>query len=177
MSQEVLHLDYDLSLQDFRLYWWDTFKKTLPNVATFWGSAAVICFSLAFIFRDWVRETLILAGIGVIMLLIPIVMTIFSYHQYITYCKKTVADFSGQEKSVHFTFKTDSDGFECISGNDYSFISWNSVSSISEEKDYFVFERKGQPFLIPKSAFYGEEQLNFFRRLAANKLGEAKLLN
>jgi hypothetical protein len=178
MSGETLHLDYDLSLQDYRRYWRDSFKKTLPNIASLWGFGTLFCLVMAFFFGDSARDFVIFTGIAALLFLLPILSTIFNYHHYMTYCKKILAGLSATDKNVHFTFKTGGDGFECMNGKDFSFTSWSSISTVSEEKDYFILLRRGQPILIPKSAFRGEEQLIFFRALIVENLaGEAKLLN
>ncbi len=74
MDKETLHLDYTLHYSDFRQSWLDSYKKSLPNIFTFWGTAFVISLILLIITDDKLLFTLISFTLGAI----PISIAVFN---------------------------------------------------------------------------------------------------
>jgi hypothetical protein len=175
---ESLILDYRPELKHFRQYWFEYLKESLPNTLSFWGSAFGLSLVCVYVFRNSNPEFLIFIILSGIIFTVPTLMTLFSYQDFMTSAKKQLSSLSETEKTYHLTFKPNSDGFECVSGKDFSFISWSSVKQISEKDTYFVFNCKTQPFIVPKDVFHNENELRYFRSLlTVNSSDNVQLLN
>jgi hypothetical protein len=174
MKQEILHLDYELNLKDYSKIWVDLFKESLPSLIFFWGIAVVL--SLLGLF--FTNEKLVFTLTTITFSAIPTYIALSSYQNYMNQAKKAFEQLSDNQKRIHLTFQSNSEGFECMSGKNFSHISWESIKDVNENEDHFIFGMAGNFFLIPKIALRNDDQINLLRKLILSNLGEkAKLLN
>lgn len=177
-ENETLILDGRINLQDYRDYWFEEFKGSLSNTLAFWGTAIAISLWLVFLSRDSTNLFVFFLFVSSILFFIPILLTLFSYQNFVKTARRYVQSLTDEEKNFTYTFSLDSDGFECLHGRSYSFIAWSSIESVTEKLNYFVLVRQIQPFLISKTDFRNAVQIESFRLILAAKLGDkTKLLN
>jgi uncharacterized membrane protein YraQ (UPF0718 family) len=181
MTQEnqILHLDYEVNLDQYRQIWFDLFKQGLPNALAFWGTGILLGI-LAAILLPRTRNELLVALIVLGFLIIFVLYSIYSsYQNFMRQAKKIFAGLNETQKSVSLIFNSDSDGFESINGKNFSHTAWDSIKSVDEKTLYFIFRlSSGAMFYVPKTAFGGETRMDFFRALLETNLGEKiNLLN
>ena len=175
---EGLILDCRADFKHYRQYWFEHFKESLPNTLVFWGTAFVLSIICVYLFRNSMPEFLVFISLSGVIFAVPTLMTLFSYQSFIATTKKQFSSLTETERTYHLTFKPNSDGFECVSGKNFSFISWDSVKEINEKDAYFIFNRQTQPFFVPKAVFRDENEIRYFRNLlTANVTGSIKLLH
>lgn len=175
MDNQTLHLDYEIAPEIFRRVWIDDFKKTLPATLAFWGTGFLCSLLLLFLLKGGA----FFMFLSLTFAAVPTWILIQNYRVYNAEARRQIAELAASNKNIHLAFSTESDGFDCVSGGDYSHISWKTVKSIDERKEYFIFHLKGSSsFLLPKYAFRHDTEADFFRSLVAVKTGvEVKLLN
>lgn len=181
MTQEnqILHLDYEVSLDQYRQIWFDYFKAGLPNSLAFWGTGIVVG-TLATILLPKTRGELIVALLlrGFLIIFV-LYLNYFSYQNYMRQAKKIFYGLNEAQKSVSLIFNPDSDGFETVNGKNFSHIAWESVKSVEEKNLYFIFQHnQGTMFYIPKTVFGDDARMDFFRTLLKTNVGnKINLLN
>jgi hypothetical protein len=174
MKHEILHLDYEIKFDDYRRHWFDAFKQSVPNLVFFWGTAVILSF-LGLLFTN---ETLVFMLTTITFSSIPIYLVLTNYQSYMRDAKKAFRQLSESQRQIHLTFQSDSDGFDCMTGKDFSHISWESINSVIENQDFFIFEMSGNHFSIPKIALRNDAETDLLRTLISSNIGNnAKLLN
>jgi YcxB-like protein len=178
-ENQTLHLDYEVSLEQYRQIWFDLFKQGLPNALAFWGTGILLGI-IATIFLPRTRNELIVALLLLGFLIVFVLYSIYAgYQNFMKRAKKIFDGLKESHKSVSLIFNPDSDGFESINGKNFSHIAWESVKSVKEKNQYFIFQMSaGAMFYIPKTAFGNEARTDFFRALLKTNLGDkTNLLN
>lgn len=181
MTQEnqILHLDYEVNLDQYRQIWFELFKQGLPNALVFWGTGIFLGI-LATILLPRTRNELIVALLLLGFLIIFVLYSIYaSYQSFMRQGKKIFAGLGETQKSVSLIFNPESDGFESINGKNFSHTAWETIKSADEKNLYFLFHLStGAMFYIPKTAFGSEARTDFFRSLLKTNLGDKiNLLN
>ncbi|MEP6901935.1 MAG: YcxB family protein [Actinomycetota bacterium] len=163
MNQEVLELEYKVDYKQFRKVWIGQLKKSLPNIISFWGVTILLALLIFFLFSD--------KFIGFLLLFvfssIPLFMIIFGYQNFMKTAKQNFSTLSDKEKIVHLTFQNGADGFDSRNGKSFSHTAWESIKSVTELNDCFVFNRMGSVFYVPKSAFRNDSEIGFLRFLVS----------
>lgn len=178
LKNEILIIDASVNLQNFRNYWFEIFKNSLPNTLVFWGTAIATSLLFTFLFRNSVNLSVFLLLVSAVLFTLPILIWYFSYQNFMRVSRKYVRSLSNEEKSFTLTFDFNGEGFECLQGKNYSFIAWDSIVSASEKPSHFVLVRQMHPFLISRTDFESQSQIEAFRLLLATKLGsKVKLLS
>ena len=178
-ENQTLHLDYEVSLEQYRQIWFDLFKQGLPNALMFWGTGILLAI-LAAIFLPQTPGELIIALSVLGLLIIFVLYSIYSsYYNFMKQAKNIFQEQKESQKSVSLIFNPDSDGFESINGKNFSHTAWDSIKSVAEKNQYFIFQMSsGAMFYIPKTAFGNEARTDFFRALLKANLGDKiNLLN
>lgn len=177
-KNETLILDGRAELEDYRDYWFEIFKASLPNTLIFWGTAIAVSLLFAFLFRNSVNVFIFFLLGATILFIIPILISFYSYQSYISIGRRYLRKLSDEEKFFTMTFNLDNDGFECLNGRNYSYISWISIESARETQKHFILIRQIHTFLMSKDIFQNKSQIEFFRVLLSTKLGsKVKFLN
>ncbi len=127
----------------------------------FWGTAIFISI-LLLIFTDL---KLLFALLTFTLATIPIALSVMSYQAHIQNAKAAFNNLSQNSKRFHMTFYEDADGFDCVNGKDFSHISWETIGNVREKERCFVFEKSGSFFIIPKTAFRSQPEIEFFEIL------------
>jgi len=73
---EVLILDGRVSLEDYRDYWLEEFKGSLPNTLAFWGTLIVVSLWLVFLSRDSANLFVFFLFVSAFLFLIPLLIDI-----------------------------------------------------------------------------------------------------
>ena len=154
-------MDYDAVFDDYRDIWFEYYKKGLPNMLAFWGTAIIIS-GLLLIFTNF---NLVFVLITFTLAAIPAALTIMSYQAHLRAAKDLFRNLPQNSKTFHMTFYEDADGFDSVNGKNFSYISWDSIRTVRENERCFVFEKGGNYFIIPKSAFRSPPELDFFKNL------------
>jgi len=174
MNQEVLEIEYEVEYNHFRKVWVDYFKKGLPNILAFWGTAILLSLG-ALYFLD---EKFFGALMTAVFLLIPLFILYSNYQNYTKTARQIFLEMSDEEKIVHITFINGADGFDSRNGQNTSHTAWKSVKGVQEFDEHFVFTRLGSHFYIPKSAFRDNSEIGFLRYLITTNVEKnVKLLN
>lgn len=174
MQNEILEIDYSPDFKDYRLVWFDYYKKSLPNTFAFWGTGAVLS-SVLWYFFD---AQMFFGFFAAFCVVVPFTIAVLNYQHYMQAAKKAFTDLATHQQEVKITFQKSSDGFDCQSGKDSSHISWETVEGVKETDKRFVFELKNGLFVIPKSAFQTDEEVRFLRFLiSVNVNKNVKLLS
>lgn len=174
--ENTIILDGRVSLDDYKIYWRDQFFKELPNTIIFWGTLAVGALLVGILFRDNFLGLFFLF-LSFLAVAIPVSVIIFSYQSFMTASRKYVDSLSETDRHYNLIIKPDGNGIECLDGENFSFISWNSIRNVFEREQYFSLEFRANPFLIMKREFADESDIRLFRKTLADKLGaNAKLL-
>ena len=163
MNQEVLEIEYTIDYRQFRKVWLGQLKKSLPNLATFFGVGILFSLFLLFALNDKTYGALL----TFIFVSVPIITSGFGYHNFMKIAKQNFSTLSDEEKLVHITFQSGADGFDAKNGKNFSHTAWNSIKSVTELDDCFVFNRFGTVFYIPKSAFRDDSEIGFLRFLVS----------
>jgi hypothetical protein len=174
MNQEVLEIEYEVDYNQFRKVWVSYFKKGLPNILAFWGVAALFSLFVVFFFGE-AFIGLLLAGIFVS---IPLLTLYFNYQNFTKTARQTYREMSDEERTVRIKFINGADGFDSRNGKNLSHTAWESVKGVQEFDEYFVFNRLGSYFYIPKSAFRDNSEVGFLRYLITTNVEKnVKLLD
>lgn len=168
--EKTIILDGKVSLDDYKTYWRDLFFKELPNTLIFWGIFAGGALLIGLLFRNS-PVGLFFLFLSLIVVAIPVLMTLFSYRNFISASRKYIASLSETERHFNLIIKPDGKGIECIHGENFSFISWDSIRGAVEQEKYFSLQFRTMPFLIMKSDFQGEADITLFRNTLADKFG------
>ena len=174
MNRETLQLEYEVDYRQFRKIWFDYFKKGLPNLLALWGTGILGCL-LAFYFFD---QSAIFGLITIFFVTIPLLALIINYQTYMKAARQNFSSLSDEERIVHLTFQTGTDGFDSRNGKNFSHVAWESIKEVREFDDCFVFNRAGHGFYIPKSAFRDDSEIGFLRFLVSVNVNKnVKLLD
>ena len=163
MNQEVLEIEYKVDQAQFHKIWFGYFKKTLPNLISFWGIAILLSMFIFFLLRDKFIDLLLF----LVFSLIPFLLLLFNYQNFMKSARQNFSSLSEDEKIVHLTFTNGADGFDSKNGKSFSHTSWESIKGVTEMDDCFVFNRMGNVFYVPKSAFRDESEIGFLRFLVS----------
>jgi hypothetical protein len=166
MKQEVLEIEYEVDFRHFRKVWLGYFQKGLPNILAFWGVAVLLSLCI-FYFLD---EKFIGAMLSAIFVLIPVFMIYSNYQSFTKTARQTYHQMSDEEKIVHITFINGADGFDSRNGKNLSHTAWESIKGVQEFDEYFVFNRLGSHFYVPKSAFRDNSEIGFVRYLVSTNV-------
>lgn len=173
MSEEVLEIEYEVDFHQFRQVWLSYFKKSLPNLLAFWGVAILL--SLGFLY--FLDEKLIGLAMTMIFVLVPLYTIYASYQGFTKTARQTYRQMSDEERIVHITFVKGADGFDSRNGKNISHTAWESIKGVQEFDEYFVFNRLGSHFYVPKTAFRDNSDIGFLRYLiSVNVEKNVKLL-
>lgn len=175
-TETAIIIDGKVNLDDYKIYWRDAIYKDLPNIVIFWGTMTVGALILALTLRNDFGFSLFLFPI--IIAAIPILMTYYSYQQFMTVTKRYVGGLSEQEKHFNMVIEPGGKGIETFHGENYAFISWNSIGKAVEKDGYFALDYKTNPILIMKRDFKNQPDIEVFRNLIADKFEtDTKLLH
>lgn len=160
METQTLKITFKNSFELTKHFWIKSFIKAASPIATFFLTLILLSV-LGILLSDW---KIFFFTVLAISLLVPL-LSFWLTHKIImgTY-KNAFAKLSEEEKSVEISLTENSDGFEVRNGKNYSFVSWDSVESVSEENNQFIINFYGRQMFVPKSAFHNEEE-NIFRNL------------
>ncbi len=161
MNQEILEIEYDVDYTQFRQVWVGQFKKSLPNLITFWGVGIILSLFMLFAFNDKLFGVMMAS----IFILMPLITIVFGYLNFMKAAKQNFSSLSVDEKHVQITFQTGSDGFDSRNGRNSSHTAWSSIKSVTEMDDCFVFNRLGSVFMVPKNAFRDDSEIGLLRFL------------
>lgn len=173
MNQEVLEIEYEVDYQHFNKVWLNYFKKGLPNMLVFWGVAILLSLFLLFFLEDKLIGTILTA----IAVLTPLFILYSNYQGFTKTARQTYRQMSDEEKTVHITFTKGTDGFDSRNGKNINHTAWESIKGVQEFDDFFVFNRLGSYFYVPKTAFRDNTEIGFLRFLiSVNVEKNVKLL-
>jgi hypothetical protein len=161
MNQEILELEYEVEYRQFREVWLGHFKKSLPNLLTFWGLGILLSLFTLFFFEDRFFGTLMLS----LFVSIPLLIVFFGYTNFMKAARNNFSALSPEDRIVRLTFRQGADGFDSRNGKNFSHTAWTSLSGVEEYDACFVFSRAGNIYYIPKSAFRSESEIGFLRFL------------
>ncbi len=170
ITENSLILDCRVNLDDYKLYWLDSLRRDLPNTLIFWGTAAASSLLFALAFRNDKFGFSVFIVFAFIILLILILLTLYSYSSFMSASKRYISSLSENEKTFQMIFKTDNSGFDCVYGENFSHISWKSITEAVEKNDYFVLTLRTQPLIILKGDFKNVEEIMFFRNLLSENI-------
>jgi hypothetical protein len=170
ITESSLILDCRVNLDDYHLYWLDRLKRDLPNTLIFWGTMAASSLFVAFLFRNDKFGFTVFIVFAFIILSIPILLTLYSYSSFMSASRRYISSLSDAEKNFQLIFKNDGSGFDCVYGENFSHISWKSVTEAIEKNDYFVLMLHRQPLIFSKSDFKNVEEVMFFRNLLSENI-------
>jgi len=178
-ENQILHLDYEVSLDQYRQIWFDLFKQSLPHALAFWGTGIGLGILATILLPD-TRGELMVALVVLGFLIVFVLYSIYSsYQNFMRQAKKIFVGLNEAQKSVSLIFNPGSDGFESINGKNFGHTAWDSIKSVDEKNLYFIFQlSNGSMFYIPKTAFGNEARTDFFRTLLKTNAGDKiNLLN
>jgi YcxB-like protein len=163
MNQEVLELEYKVDYTQFDKVWFGYFKKGLPNLLTFWGVTILLSVFILFFLKDKYFGVLL----TLVFVSIPPLLIFFGYRNFMKTARKNFSSLNDNEKVVHLTFQNGADGFDSRNEKNFSHLAWESIKGVEEFDDCFVFNRSGNVFCIPKSAFCDDSEIGFLRFLVS----------
>ena len=173
---QTIILDGKVSLDDYKIYWRDILIEALPNLLIFWGIFAGGAFAIGIILRNS-SAGVFFFFLSLLIAATPVLMTFFNYRSFLRASRRYVDSLPETDRHYNIIIRPDGKGIECMQGENFSFISWNSIRNVSEGKKYFSLLYQATPFLIMKDDFQNETDLRHFRGIIAEKLGaKAKLL-
>lgn len=161
IENRTLHLDYEMNYVDYRAYFLEVYRKNLPTTFAFFGTACLLSVLLSFIFDEKIFFLLF----ALAMAAIPITSFVLDYQNLVRHTKTSFKNMRDDEKTVHFTFREDADGFDSISGKNFSHLSWDSIVNVLDRAEHLIFIKKSGYFVIPKSAFRSVEEFAFLEYL------------
>jgi hypothetical protein len=173
MENEKLTISYEVNSLQFRKIWLDLFKRGLPRLFAFSGIAFLVWILLLSRLDDLYLGILL----AMAYFSIPILIILFNYIQFTKSAKDNFALLNENEKIIHLSFERGADGFDCVYGKNFTHTAWESIKSVKELDDCFVFVRAGNMFYVPKTAFQDQTEIGFLRFLIrANVNKNVKLL-
>ena len=172
MEKKTLHLDYEVNYTDYQAYFLEVYRKSLPGTFAFFGTLCFLSVLLAFV-TDAKMFFLLFA---LAMAAIPVTSFVMDYQNFLRHTKIAFKNLTGDEKKIHFTFQEDADGFDSISGKNFSHTSWDSVLKVLDRKDHLVFIKASGYFVIPNSAFRRVEEFVFLEHLVETNVKFSNLL-
>ncbi|HQU83028.1 MAG TPA: YcxB family protein [Pyrinomonadaceae bacterium] len=177
-DEHSIVIDARIKLNDYKVYWFDYFKKSLPNAVVFWGIFALGSLFFAYILRENAVGFWFFVIASFFLIFIPALMYAVNYREFMRTVNRYISGLSDAERNFSMIFKPNSDGFDLVNGKNFSHISWSSVKSVSEKDNYFIMDFRSQPFILSKSGIKNESDLNELRLILSSNLGsKVKFLN
>ena len=170
---KTLHLDGDVELRDLLRLSLEAIKTNLIIGVTICLLlfAAVTCFFVS------IDESKMLPDILPIFVGIPCIVVIGRTLQVYVECRKVMADLKKSGRTVHYLFHEDGDGYDVMTGKNFSHAAWEGLTRASESPHFFRWDfGKTSVWAVPKRFFKSEAEVRMMRKLLHSKLGEkAKL--
>lgn len=177
-TESSLVIDARVNFDDYKTYWFDYFKRSLPNSLIFWGIFSLGSLFFAYLLRLSTIAFWSFTLLSIFLIIIPSLMYFFNYREFMRNVSKHISELGEQEKNYSMIFKPDSDGFDIVHGKNFSHIAWSSVKNVAEMDAFFIFRFGVNPFLLSKNNFKNEVETNEFRQILINNLGsKVKFLN
>jgi YcxB-like protein len=165
---EILHIDAMIELRDYFHAYVDEAKPKLI-AACLICAVVITAFTYFFVL---IGEEKILLQLSPLFFGLPIVAVVGQYLRIHALYRKYLADLSESEKSVHYLFPGNGDGFDIVRGQDFSHVSWQSVRKVVERPRYFRFVfSKFHALIIPKRFFRTDTDEMLMRNIIASHMG------
>lgn len=173
-KDRILQLDGTIALADYFHAYLDTVKTKL--IAACLVVVALILFFIYFF--TLIGEQKILLQLSPLFIGLPIVGIVGQLLRIHASYRKYLQDLSESEKSVHYIFREPSDGFDIVSGKNFSHVAWDSVRSMIERPRYFRFVLGGpETLFIPKTFLKNNAEQELMREIISSGIGsKARLL-
>ena len=174
-NDRILQVDGTITLADFFHAYLDTVKFKL--IAACLVVAAVILFFIYFF--TLIGEQKILLQLSPLFIGLPIVGIVGQLLRIHASYRKYLRDLSESEKNVLYIFREQSDGFDIVSGKNFSHVAWESVRGVIERPRYFRFVLGGpEGLILPKTFLKDSAQQELMRQILSSGVGgKARLLN
>ena len=93
--------------------------------------------------------------------------------------RKYLADLTDAEKKVSYIFREQADGFEIVSGKNFTHLSWDTVRAVNERSRYFRFVlNRYQSLIVSKKFLRSQDEALLMREIIRSHVGDrAQLLS
>lgn len=174
-NDRIVQVDGSIALADYFHAYLDTVKTRL--IVACLVVAAVILFFIHFF--TLIGEQKILLQLSPLFIGLPIVGIVGQLLRIHASYRNYLQDLSESEKNVLHIFREQSDGFDIVSGKNFSHVARESVRGVIERPRYFRFVLGGSEALfIPKTFLRDRAAQELMRQIITSQLGsKAKLLN
>ena len=173
-TKDTVHVDATTELKDYFYAYFDVAKKKLI-VACLIVAIVIATFTYFFIL---IGEQKILWQLSPLFFGLPLVAIAGQFLRVHASYRKYLKDLSDSEKSVHYVFQEDADGFDIVRGKSFGHVAWESVRAVKERPRYFQFVlNKYESIIIPKRFFRHSSDEETMKEILVSHLGhKAKLL-
>lgn len=173
-DNRILQVDATIDLKDYFHVYFDT-AKTQLIIACLIVLAVIVGFTYFFIL---IGEEKILWQLSPLFFGVPIVAIVGQFLRVHASYRKYIKDLSDSEKNIHYIFHENGDGFDVVSGKNFSHIAWEQVRKVVERPRYFRFVlNKYDSVVIPKRFLMHAADQELMKEIVVAQVGgRAKLL-
>src|SRR5215475_13153378 len=132
-KNRIVHIDATLELKDYFHASLDA-SKTKLAIAFVIVVLMIAAFAYFFIL---IGEQKILWQLSPLFFGLPIVGIVGQFLRIHASYRKHLKDLAESEKSVHFMFPENEDGFDIVRGKNFAHVAWESVRRVIERPRYF----------------------------------------
>ena len=173
-KDRIVHVDVIIELKDYFHAYVDVVKTRLI-IACAIVAMVIAGFTYFFILID---EQTTLWQLSPLLFGLPIVAIVGQILRIHASFRKYLRDLSESERNVLFIFHENSDGFDVVSGKNFSHVAWESVRNVIERPRYFRFVLgRLESLIIPKRFLSSGSDKQALRGIITSQLGrKAKLM-
>jgi hypothetical protein len=173
-KDRILQVDATIDLKDYFHAYLDAAKRKLI-IACLIVALVIAAFTYFFIL---IGEQKILWQLSPLFFGLPIVAIAGQFLRVHASYRKYLRDLSDSEKSIHYMFRENGDGFDVVRGKNFSHVAWESVRRINERPRYFQFVlNKYESIIIPKRFLLHGSDEELMKEILVSKVGnKAKLI-
>jgi len=173
-KDRILQVDATIDLKDYFHAYFDA-AKTKLIIACLIVAIVIAAFTYFFIL---IGEQKILWQLSPLFFGLPIVAIAGQFLRVHASYRKYLRDLSDSEKSIHYIFRENGDGFDVVRGKNFSHVAWESVRRVIERPRYFNFVlNKYQSFIIPKRFLLHASDEELMKEILVSQVGnKAKLI-
>lgn len=172
-KDRILQVDVTIELKDYFHVYFDT-AKTQLIIACVVVALVIAGFTYFFIL---IGEQKILLQLSPFLFGVPIVAIVGQLLRVHATYRKYLKNMSDSEKQVHYLFHETGDGFDIVSGKNFSHVAWENVRRAIERPRYFRFILNQYDSVIIPKRFLRETDEAVMKEIIVSQVGDkAKLL-
>ena len=172
-KDRILQVDARIELNDYFHAYFDA-AKTQLIIACMIVVLAIAGLTYFFILID---EKKILLQLSPLLFGAPIIAIVGQFLRVHASYRKYVKSLPDSQKNLHYLFRENGDGFDIVSGANFSHVAWESVRTVIERPRYFRFVLNAYDSIIIPKRFLNGSDVAVMKEIIGSQVGnKAKYL-